>query len=128
MKRRIICLTLIFILCLSFTGTAFAATEGVIVPNGAVGFSSGLTQVSGSSYRPWASASPVLSEDVTVGFTLYKSVGGSWTYVTSGNSSGYGTLVKAQTTVTLSAGSYKLYAWYTGETQSDGVNKYYTIS
>lgn len=127
MKRRLICLTLILLLCLSFTGTTFAATDEEIVPRGAVGLSSGLTHVSGSTYRAWASATASLPENVTVGFTLYKFVNGSYTYVTSGSASDYGTYVKAQRTLTLSSGSYKLYAWYTGKTQSDGINKYYTI-
>ena len=128
MKRRLICLTLILLLCLSFSGTAFAATDEEIVPRSMVGLSSGLTHVSGSTYRPWASATALLPENVTVGFTLYKYVNGSYRYVTSGRSSTNGTYVKAQRTLTLSSGSYKLYAWYIGETQSDGTNKYYTIS
>ena len=128
MKKRLICLTLVLLLCLSFSGTAFAATDEEIVPCSMVGLSSGLTHVSGSTYRAWAGATASLPENVTVGFTLYKYTNGSYTYVTSGRASTYGTYVKAQRTVTLSSGYYKLYAWYIGETQSDGINKYYTIS
>lgn len=128
MKRRLICLTLILLLCLSFSGTAFATSEGDIIPLGAVGLSSGLTHLSGSTYRPWVSATASLPENVKVGFTLYKYVNGSYTYVTSGSASNYGTYVIARRSVTLSSGYYKLYAWYIGETQSDGTNKYYTIS
>ena len=127
MKKRLICLTLILLLCLSFSGTAFAAEDVEVVPLGAVGLSSGLTHVSGSTYRAWASATALLPENVTVGFTLYKFINGSYTYVTSGSASDYGTYVKAQRTLTLSSGSYKLYAWYVGATQSGSSNKYYTI-
>ena len=127
MKKHFICLALVLILCLSLGGTAFAAADTGIVPLATVGLSSGLTHVSGSTYRPWASATTLLPEDITVGFTLYKLVDGSYTYVTSGSANTYGTYIKAQKTVTLSSGSYKLYAWYTGETQSGGTNKYYTI-
>ncbi len=128
MKKRLICLTLVLLLCLSFTGTAFAATDEKIATRAMVGLSSGLTHVSGTTYRPWASATASLPENVTVGFTLYKYVNGSYTYVTSGSASDYGTYVIARRTVTLSPGYYKLYAWYIGETQSDGTNKYYSIS
>lgn len=127
MKRRLICLAMVLMFCLSFCGTAFAAADADIVPCGAVGLSSGLTYVSGTTYKPWASATAALPENMTVGFTLYKMVDGSYTYVTSGSASTNGTYVIAQKTITLSPGSYKLYAWYTGETQSDGINKYYTI-
>ena len=127
MKKRLICLTLVLLLCLSFSGTAFAATDGEIVPRAAVGLSSGLTHVSGSTYRPWASATAFLPENVTVGFTLYKYVNGSYTYVTSGSASDHGTYVIARKTKTLSSGYYKLYAWYIGETQSGATNKYYSI-
>ncbi len=127
MKKRLMCFVLIVILCLSFSGTAIAAEKVEIVPFGAVGLSSGLTNVSGNSYRAWASATAALPEDIKVGFTLYKIVNGSEVYVTSGSASANSTFVKAEKTVTLSSGSYKLYAWYIGKTQSDGVNKYYTI-
>lgn len=125
MKRRFICFVVVFLLCLSFWGTAFAAGE--ITPMAAVGLSSGLTHVSGSTYKPWASATAFLPEDVAVGFTLYRMVDGSYTYVTSGSADSNGTYVIAQKNITLSTGSYKLYAWYTGETQSGSSNKYYTI-
>lgn len=126
MKRRLLSLLLVLALCMSFSGTAFAAGE--ITPMSAVGLSSGLSHASGTTYKPWASATALLPESVTVGFTLYKSVGGAYTYVTSGSASVVnGTYVIAQKTVTLGSGSYKLYAWYIGETQSGSTNKYYTI-
>ncbi|MGE5494654.1 MAG: hypothetical protein ACM3S4_05075 [Burkholderiales bacterium] len=127
MKRRFICLALVLMFCLSLSGTALAASDTGVAPNAAVGLSSGLSHVSGTTYRVWASATALLPEDVTVGFTLYKLVNGTYTYVTSGSASAYGTYVIAQKNVTLSSGSYKLYAWYIGQTQSDGTNKYYNI-
>lgn len=127
MKKRLVCLVLIVVLCLSFGGTALAAEKIEIIPYGAVGLSSGLTHVSGTSYRPWASATAVLPENITVGFTLYKIVNGSEVFVTSGSASANSTFVKSEKTVTLSSGSYKLYAWYIGQTQSDGVWKTYSI-
>jgi ABC-type sugar transport system substrate-binding protein len=127
MKKRFVCLVLVLIFCLLFSGTAFAAKTGEVTPMSTVGLSSGLTHISGTSYRPWASATAALPEDVTVGFTLYKLVNGSYTSVTSGSASANGTYVLAKKTATLSSGSYKLYSWYIGETQSGSSNKYYTI-
>jgi len=107
--------------------TSVVAKDAEIAPNAAVGLSSGLTLVSGSTYRVWASATAFLPEDVTVGFTLYRVLNGLYIYVTSGSARKYGIYAKAERTVTLSPGSYRLYAWYIGETQSDGINAYYTI-
>jgi len=127
MRKCFCVLVLILIFCLSVGYTSVVAKDAEIAPNAAVGLSSGLTLVSGSTYRVWASATAFLPEDVTVGFTFYRIVNGSYIYVTSGSSRRYGTYVKAERTVILNPGSYRLYAWYIGETQSDGINKYYTI-
>ena len=128
MKKRFLCFALVFLFCLSFGSTALAASQDEIVPYGAIGLSSGLTHISGSTYKPWASGTAAIYEDFTVGFTLYKNVDGDYVYVTSASKSVVnGNFAKAEKTVTLSPGQYKLYAWYIGETQSDGVNKYYTI-
>lgn len=128
MKKRLICLVLVVLFCLSFNATASAATDvGVITPRGAVNLTSDLTLVSGSTYRAWASATAFAPEDITVGFTLYKFYIASYVYVTSARASGYGTYFIAQKTLSLSPGVYKLYAWYVGETQNDAQIKYYYV-
>ena len=61
-----------------------------------------------------------LPEQLSVGFTLYKVVNGNEIYITSDSDGGYGNYFEAEAVVTLSKGTYKLYAYYRGETKSDG--------
>ena len=121
MKRRLFALMLVLAVCFSLAGTSLAETEPqfVITPYSTVLFSSGITPYSGSTYRVWALARPAVAEYVIVGFDLYRVVSGSEVYVTSGSASGTGTSIEASQYVSLSSGTYKLYAWYYGQTQSD---------
>jgi hypothetical protein len=130
MKKRLFALVMVLTFCLSMAGTAYAEpmTQLAITPMSAVGLSSGLQKVSGSTYNVWASANPVLPENVTVGFTLNRVVGSIETYVTSAYTSGDRYYVAVQKNVSLSAGRYKLSAWYIGETESGSSVGYYTIS
>jgi len=66
MKKCFCVLVLILIFCLFMSDTSVVATNSEIAQNAAVGLSSGLTLVSGSTYRVWASATAFLPEDVTV--------------------------------------------------------------
>lgn len=127
-KKTIISLCLIAVVCLACFAPALAA--GNNVTRGTVAFSSGMPKVAGTTnqYNPYAIASVGLPEQISVGFTLYKVVNGKDVYVTSGSDGGYGNYFEAEAVVTLSNGTYKLYAYYTGETNSDGSTTTYTIN
>ena len=62
-----------------------------------------------------------------MGFTLYKVVNGTEIYITSDSDGGHGNFFEAEAVVTLSKGTYKLYAYYRGETNHDGSVKTYII-
>jgi methionine-rich copper-binding protein CopC len=126
-KKRITCFVLAVMLCLTVGGTALAATRGGITPYGSVKLRSGMPKVSTNTYKPWASVTTTLSEDLEVGFRLYKVVGNSEELITSKSVSDTDTFVKAEKEVTLSPGTYRLYAWCEGETQSDESSDTYTI-
>ena len=128
MKRTMaICLTLL--ICLSVCATAFAVEQPPIQPKGVIGLSSGLPKVAGTTrqYNPWASAMAGLPEQISVGFTLYKMVNGEEVYITSASNSGYTSYVDAEDFVNLTPGTYRLYAYYVGETNSDGSRTTYII-
>ncbi len=129
MKKRLFALVLVLAVCFSLAGTSLAEPEPQleITPYSTVLFSSGITLSSGSTYKVWALAKPAVAEYVIVGFDLYRVVNGSEVYVTSGSASGTGTSIEASQYVTLSSGTYKLYAWYYGQTQSDSTVKTRTI-
>lgn len=123
MKKRIITLVVATILCLLISSPAFAA----MVPCGSIGLSSGLTHVSGSTYNAWASVQAFQDENISVSFTLYKVNGSTLTYITSGSSSTNGTYTIAQKRVSLSSGTYKLYASCSDGTQTNSSIKTFVI-
>lgn len=127
-KQAKIMLVLAVILALMPMGSAFAA-EQTVTPNGLVALSSGLTHVSASTYRAWASAQSILSDNLTISFTLYKKNGSTLTYITSNAASVTdGTNVETNRTVILNAGTYELDSKYTGNTQSDSDVKTFVIN
>lgn len=85
------------------------------------------SQININQYNPYAIASVGLPEQISVGVTLYKIVSGNEIYVTSDSDSGYGNYFEAEALVNLSSGTYKLYAYYQGETNSDGSVTTYII-
>lgn len=123
MKKRLILFLVTMILCLLISSPAFAT----MAPCGIIGLSSGLSHVSGSTYNAWASVQALQDESISVSFTLYKENGNTLTYITSGSSSTDGTYTIAQKRVTLSSGTYKLYAYCSGDTQSYSSIKTYVI-
>lgn len=133
MKKRIVTLLLALVLILSISGNTLAlgqeeTSDGEVVILAAVSISCGLTHVSGSSYRPWATATTGTSDTISASFRLYRVVGGTETLVSSGSNSTTGTSVTASKTVTLSAGTYKIYATGTSSTATANTNKSYTVS
>lgn len=135
MKKRIISLTLALLMCLCVNGTVMAQTNaneslGTIGVKSVNGLFSDLSKINGytNRYTAWASVTSGLAEQITVGFALYRIVNNMKIYITSASSNGYGTYFFASKTVTLSAGTYKLYAYYEGETQSDSSIKTFIIN
>jgi hypothetical protein len=133
MKKRIATLFLALLLMLSISGNTLALTadpvdDGTVSIMSAVTISCGLTLVSGSSYRPWATATTGTSDTITASFKLYRVVGSTLTLVTSGSNSTTGTSVTASKTVTLSAGSYRIVATGTSSTATATQTKNYTVS
>ena len=133
MKKRIVTLLLALVLILSISGNTLAlgqeeTSDGEVVILAAVSISCGLTHVSGSSYRPWATATTGTSDTISASFRLYRVVGGTETLVSSGSNSTTGTSVTASKTVTLSAGTYKIYATGTSSTATANTNQSYTVS
>jgi hypothetical protein len=126
-KKTIISLCLIAVICFACFAPALAA--GNNATRGIVTFSSGMPKVAGTTnqYNPYAIASVGLPEQLSVGFTLYKIVNGNEVYVTSDSDGGHGNYFEAEALVNLSSGTYKLYAYYRGETKSDGSVKTYNI-
>ena len=126
-KKTIISLCLIAVICFSCFMPALAA--GNNATRGTVAFSSGMPKVAGTTnqYNPYAIASVGLPEQISVGFTLYKIVNGNEVYITSDSDSGHGNFFEAEAIVNLSSGTYKLYAYYQGETNSDGSVTTYII-
>ena len=126
-KKTIISLCLIAVICFACFAPALAA--GNNATRGIVTFSSGMPKVAGTTnqYNPYAIASVGLPEQLSVGFTLYKIVNGNEVYVTSDSDGGHGNYFEAEALVNLSSGTYKLYAYYRGETKSDGSVTTYNI-
>ena len=116
-------------MCLAICAPAMADATTVVQPRGIIGLSSGLPKVSGTAnqYNPWAGARAGLPEQISVGFTLYKVVNGQEIYVTSASNTDRAIYVEAEDFVNLSSGTYKLYAYYTGETQNDSNVTTYVI-
>lgn len=128
--KKILGVCLAVMMCFSICTTAMAADRSTNVqPKGLIGLSSGLPKVPGTTnqYNPWAGARAGLPEQISVGFTLYKVVNGQEIYVTSASKSDRAIYVEAEDFVNLSSGTYKLYAYYTGETQNDSNVTTYVI-
>lgn len=136
MKKKMTALLIAMVLMLTFSGGALAlgpddtegSTDDTAVLRAAVSLSSGLTHVSGSSYRPWATASTGTSDSISVSFKLYRVVGSTLTLVASASNSTTGTSVTASKSVTLSAGSYRLVSTGTSSTATVSQTRNYTVS
>ena len=128
-KKTIISLCLIAVVCFACFAPALALQDNRITSCAIVTFSSGMPKVAGTTnkYNPYAIASVGLPEQISVGFTLYKVVNGTEIYITSDSDGGHGNFFEAEAVVTLSKGTYKLYAYYRGETNHDGSVKTYII-
>lgn len=119
MKRRLVSLLIVMMVCLSLTGNAFALSSDdiVIQPRSAISVTCGLTQ-SGSQYRVWSKTRTSFTDDLTARVYLYQIVNGSEVFITSASASATGTSVTASKLRTLSSGTYKIYGYGSGSTSS----------
>lgn len=133
MKRRVISVTLVLMMCFLLCGSAFAAEETettAIQPRGAVMITCGLTNLGGGQYRIWSRTETNLPEKLYASVRIVKIVNGNEVTVTNGNASASiktGTAVTASKTLTLSSGTYKVYGSGSGNTSSGGDDKTFTI-
>ena len=119
MKRSIISFAIVMMICLSFTGSAFALNndDAAIQPRSAISVTCGLTQ-SGSQYRLWSKTKTSFSDDITASASLYQIVNGSEVFITSVSASSIGTTVTASKLRTLSPGTYRVYGYGTAGSSS----------
>jgi len=126
MKRKLLSLILVFVLCFSMIGNAYAlgsAEEGQAVePRAAITLSCSL-----SSTRASASIKTNVSESLSVRFVLYEIVNGNEIYVTAGSNSGTGVMITASKTVSLDSGTYIIYYSGSGNTTSGSSSRTFTL-
>ena len=130
MKRRILALLVVVVLCMTLgPGTALAAApedEG-IMPLSSLSISAGLTKMAGttSSYTAKATLRALQTENLRVYIYLYDSTG-KLLYSTSTSKQGGTDTVSFNRYLT--PGTYKLVAKGYGATDSKTVQKSYTIA
>lgn len=130
-KKRMICLLLVLVICLTTVGSTLALGNKMDTTaqqtRAAIGLSYGLTNLGNGQYRPWATVETLSVESLSVSFTLYRIVNGTQQYVTSGSATGSGTEITASKTVTLSSGTYLIVASGSGNTTSGSGSRYYSV-
>lgn len=119
MKRRLVSLAIVMLICLSLAGNTLALSndDAVVQPMSSITVSCGLTKT-GSQYRAWSRTDTSFSTSLTARVSLYQVVNGSEVYITIANASATGTSVTASTTRSLSSGTYKIYGYGTGNSSS----------
>lgn len=130
-KKRMICLLLVLVICLTTVGSTLALGNKMDTTaqqtRAAIGLSYGLTNLGNGQYRPWATVETLSVESLSVSFTLYRIVNGTQQYVTSGSATGSGTEITASKTVILSSGTYLIVASGSGNTTSGSGSRYYSV-
>lgn len=131
MKRRTLCLLMALAICLTTVGNTLALGNDAEQPQprrGAITLYCGLDNLGNGNFRARATIETGGTETLSVNFTLYKVVGSSEQYVTSGSKSNVvGTKATASKTVALSSGTYHLYCFGSGNTVSGSHDCYYYI-
>lgn len=128
MKRRLVSLAILMMICLSFAGNALALDNEKVVmqPFSTLSIACGLS-ASGSQYKIWSRTKSSFSDDLTASVYLYQVVDGDEVFITSASASGTGTSVTASKLRTLSAGTYKVYGYGTGGSSSGSKSSTVTI-
>jgi len=126
MKRKLLSLILVFVLCFSMVGNAYALGSAgeaqAAETRGAITLSCSL-----SSSRASATIATNVSESLSVRFVLYEIVNGNEIYVTAGSNSGTGVMITASKTVSLDSGTYIMYYSGSGNTISGSDSRTFTL-
>lgn len=121
MKKRFICLVMVFAIVCSLTAIALAA------PRAAVAAGGGLLR-SGSNYVLWGTATGGM-ETKTIVATLYRQVGSKWEYYDSVSNTGSSMQVEASKTLSITSGyQYKVEAVATSPTSRSPYTVYYDFT
>lgn len=125
MKKKVICIALALLMCMTVTLSAFADGEAETPPERALIFASfGLTHVSGLTYRMWAKIGNPTGASIYAKLTLYNV---SYTQIASISTTSTNTSINLSQNVTLSSGTYHLILTYTADGATYSTEKTYTI-
>lgn len=128
MKRRLVSLVIVMMICLSLAGNALALSSDFIVaqPMSTITVTCGLA-ASGSQYKVWSKTQVSFSGNLTASVSLYQVINGSEVFITSASASATGTTVTASKLRTLSSGTYKVYGSGTSGSSSGSKSSTITI-
>ena len=125
MKRKVLCVALALLLCMTVTLPAFADGEAETPPERVeITSSFGLKLISGTKYKMWAKINNPNQATVWVTLALY---GASYNYITSVSTQSSNLLINLSKYVYLSSGTYHLRLNYTVNGSSYSWEKTYNI-
>lgn len=110
MKRRLISLAIVMMVCLTLTGNTLAlkSDDSVAQPRSSIVITCGLSK-SGSKYKVWSRTETSFSDSLTASVSLYRVVNGTEVFVTSASATGNGITLTASKTRSLTSGAYSVY-------------------
>lgn len=125
MKKKVLCIVLVLLMCLSATVPAYAEDSAEIQPERAlITAAFGLKQISGSTYKMWAKINNPMGVFVYAKLTLYNI---SYSSIASISTSSTNTIISLSKNVTLSSGTYHLILIITADGTTRSYEKTYTI-
>lgn len=110
MKRRLISLVIVMMVCLTLTGNTLALRGDDLItqPKSSIVITCGLSK-SGSKYKVWSRTETSFSDSLTASVSLYQDVNGTEVFVTSASATGSGITLTASKTRSLPSGTYSVY-------------------
>jgi len=129
MKHRLISAALVFMLCFLVCVNAYATSEDgeALTPSrGVVSVTYGFISKGNGQYQIWSKTETYSPENLKASVRIVKIVNGQEQTVNGGSASASQnntTSLTAQKTLSLSAGTYRLYGSGSGNTSSDSKNK-----
>ena len=128
MRKRLISLMIVMMLCFTFVGNTLAldSEDSNVQLRSTAIVTCGLAQ-SGSQYRLWSRIKISYSDDLTTSASLYRIVNGREVFVTSVSASGKGTTLTASKLRTLASGTYKVYGSGTSGSSSSSNSSTITV-